>query len=417
MSIDVDVLVVGAGVAGLSAARTIRAAGHDVVVLEARDRIGGRVLTHPAPGIRPMELGAQVLHGADHPAWDVVDMDGEATAIDGAQIDSAVWTGGAGHPLDARGEFVAPLAAHQRLRNLARRLGPMAGGLSVSAALRMAGVTDAGADAARQWVEQVSGVAIGQLPLARLLADPALAPPTGMKYLLDAGLRVIPERLGAELPIELDSPVDVIESRAGGVRALTRSGRVWRSRAMVFTAPPTLVAAGSVVIAGLPPSQYDAARELLAAPAVVAGIPVEAPATTDGFVFAPALGFFTWHRGEEHVLLVSKGTRSGAAADWAGRPEQVAETLAGIGGHRSDQSRPIVLQDWAADPWSRGALTLAPDPASTAARRWRTPFGRLHFAGESTQADAGHPYLDRAIRSGQRAGAEVLARVQTKDVA
>ncbi|HTK68391.1 MAG TPA: FAD-dependent oxidoreductase, partial [Candidatus Eisenbacteria bacterium] len=59
-----DVIVVGAGAAGLEAARQLRAHGRSVLVLEARDRIGGRVLTHHDPRIPlPLELGAEFIHG------------------------------------------------------------------------------------------------------------------------------------------------------------------------------------------------------------------------------------------------------------------------------------------------------------------------------------------------------------------
>src|SRR5688572_11201867 len=56
---EADVVVVGAGLAGLSAARTLRAAGLDVVVLEARDRVGGRTLNEPIGDGKVVEIGAQ----------------------------------------------------------------------------------------------------------------------------------------------------------------------------------------------------------------------------------------------------------------------------------------------------------------------------------------------------------------------
>src|SRR5918992_106355 len=56
---DVDVVVVGAGLAGLAAARALRAAGRDVAVLEPRDRVGGRTLNEPIGDGKVVEIGAQ----------------------------------------------------------------------------------------------------------------------------------------------------------------------------------------------------------------------------------------------------------------------------------------------------------------------------------------------------------------------
>src|SRR5882672_3950330 len=63
MSTPPEVLILGAGVAGLTAARDLTAAGTRVLVLEARDRIGGRIMTHHTPD-GPVELGAEFVHGA-----------------------------------------------------------------------------------------------------------------------------------------------------------------------------------------------------------------------------------------------------------------------------------------------------------------------------------------------------------------
>jgi monoamine oxidase len=62
--VNVDVVVVGAGAAGLAAARHLHEAGIEVAVVEARDRIGGRVCTIRDPQTSaPIELGAEFVHG------------------------------------------------------------------------------------------------------------------------------------------------------------------------------------------------------------------------------------------------------------------------------------------------------------------------------------------------------------------
>jgi phytoene dehydrogenase-like protein len=69
-----DVVVIGAGVAGLAAARALSDAGRRVRVLEARDRIGGRVFTQRPDGLPvAVELGAEFIHGIDNAVWEVAD--------------------------------------------------------------------------------------------------------------------------------------------------------------------------------------------------------------------------------------------------------------------------------------------------------------------------------------------------------
>src|SRR2546426_12265464 len=62
-----DVVVIGAGMAGLTAARELTRAGFDILVLEARDRVGGRIHTLHGPAPHGLEVGAQMIHGSRAP--------------------------------------------------------------------------------------------------------------------------------------------------------------------------------------------------------------------------------------------------------------------------------------------------------------------------------------------------------------
>src|SRR5262245_2878116 len=68
-----SVLIIGAGLAGLAAARRLANAGMHVIILEARDRIGGRVNTLRDPRFPiPIELGAEFVHGRPQEIWDII---------------------------------------------------------------------------------------------------------------------------------------------------------------------------------------------------------------------------------------------------------------------------------------------------------------------------------------------------------
>jgi monoamine oxidase len=74
MNDDADVVIIGAGAAGLAAARTLTSAGFAVIILEARDRIGGRINTlHDSRSPLPIELGAEFIHGRPRETFDIVE--------------------------------------------------------------------------------------------------------------------------------------------------------------------------------------------------------------------------------------------------------------------------------------------------------------------------------------------------------
>ena len=68
-----DVLILGAGAAGLAAAKVLSDAGRSALILEARDRIGGRIFTHQDPKLKiPIELGAEFVHGRPDVTWQLL---------------------------------------------------------------------------------------------------------------------------------------------------------------------------------------------------------------------------------------------------------------------------------------------------------------------------------------------------------
>src|SRR5580658_4758343 len=89
---DYHVLVLGAGAAGLAAARSLAARGVRVCLLEARERVGGRIWTQHVPhpqgaGSIPVELGAEFIHGLPQESWELVREAGLATyELDGQRL-------------------------------------------------------------------------------------------------------------------------------------------------------------------------------------------------------------------------------------------------------------------------------------------------------------------------------------------
>lgn len=98
-SAQTDVIIIGGGAAGLAAARTLEEAGANVLLLEARERLGGRVFTEDQAGaLGPIELGAEFIHGSA-PALDGVIQEAALAIVD-VEGQRSTTTGGRLRPLD-----------------------------------------------------------------------------------------------------------------------------------------------------------------------------------------------------------------------------------------------------------------------------------------------------------------------------
>ena len=441
-----DVVVVGAGLAGLSAARTLTSAGLDVVVLEARDRVGGRVHSVIEDG-RLIEYGGQWVGPTQDRALGLISEFGLDTFAQYAEGDNVQLTGGAllryggaiptGDPvaaadlidamvemttrameLDPAAPWAHPLAAaldamtleswisaqpycepaKEWLRLLSRALFPAEPGeVSVLHALfylrsgggpeKMIGVVNSA---------QETRIAGGTQQLALRLAD-----------LL--GTRV---RLG--------SPVSRIDQSQPGVIVRCESGAVTARRAVVAI-PPAL--AGRIRYSPALPGLRDQLTQRSFMGAVIkVHVCYSRPfwradgfsghATSDQGLLR--LTFDQTHPDGREGTLVGfidshlAFTAARMTAD--GRRAEVIADLVRLFGQQASDPVAYYERSWLDEEWSRGCYTgmMTPGTWSALGPALREPVGPIHWAGTET-AVIWNGYMDGAIRSGEDAAAAVLA--------
>ena len=255
---ETDTVVIGAGAAGLACARELVAAGVDVVVVESRNRIGGRIETLRVPGEPPVELGAQVVHGRRVSTWDVIE-DGslEAAPLDPATQFAFVVDGEAMSIGDllARG-VTPPWVVEQRLERAS------APGDSAADALDRLGSASLERDVSGAWLTQRWCAEPARLNAGGLVAEQAAHRSDPDDFVVVDGYDRVPDALAEGLDVRLEAPARSVAWRSGEVDVHLGDGRV-RTRAVVVTIPPPVVAAGGIEFEpALADAKVDAARAL-----------------------------------------------------------------------------------------------------------------------------------------------------------
>lgn len=405
------VAVIGAGLAGLAAATRLAASGLDVTVLEARDRVGGRVWserldTTSGPGV--IERGGEfVLGGYDalRRLLDLVDLPVVDTGMS-YYVRSLAETPAITPAVVARVGRTAADAAHRH-----------PGRPSAADVLRALEL-DADVREALQARIEISTAASADEVSAAMLDHVASFTPQP-SWRVAGGNQGLPDRLAHRLGgrIHLGSAVRSVQALdAGGALVRTSNDQV-EVRAAVVALPLAVVRDASAVDLPLPDWKRDALNRLVQGHAAKLHVPLRRRPGTSA-VMSVRGRYWTWtaedRTGEvPAVLNAFMGSRgaieaSGVLVD----PHRWAADVAAIRPDLDiDPAATPTVTAWSTDPYARGAYTSrSPGARKGDPELLEAPVGDVHFAGEYADPEF-TGLMEGAVRSGERAAARILSRL------
>lgn len=444
--IDADVVVVGAGIAGLSAAKTLLEAGREVVVLEARDRVGGRVLNVEIGG-QANELGGQWIAPYQTRAKALLDelgielfpsfRDGSHVYIDPAGTVHRY----EGHdaPLGDASER-AFTAGDAQLDAMAKELDPEApwahphaaewDAITFEAWLQTEVADDLARDLLRSWL--AGGFLTKPAHTFSLLQGlwviagaggtyELFEPDQCLAYRVVGGSQLLPLRLAERLGerVLLDAPVRGIRWSNG--RVDVDAGRVHASgRAAVVAVPPNLT--GRIRLEPAPPGWRMRLEQGISQGVVIKALTVyDHPFWREdglsGQGFAPyrlirELYDNSPPSGEPGVLVTFLAGENGEAAARMSTGARRTAVLDGFADYLGPDARDAAEYhelDWSAEEWTQGAYaaTFGVGGLTRFGEDLRRPIGPIHWACTDISG-VGHMHMEGAIRSGEAAARAVI---------
>lgn len=394
-----DVIVIGAGIAGLAAARALVSKGLRVVVVEARDRTGGRIHTRER-----FDAGAHWIHGTEgNPLTNLARSEGLATYFVGGD---STYTGGwdrivfPGRDDDEKDRSIVAADMLFDALDAARGTADRSLAEAVEAVLPALALDEPRARLARwhlQLLVREDCATDADRLSARHWDEGFEVYGYGDSILLD-GFQALTDRLAVGLDIRLGTVVRRIEYGHGGVRVITDGGEL-RARRVVVTLPLGVLKAGHVVFdPPLPVAKQHAIERLGVGTLAKVGVTFDRvfwPAQV--YVFGLADG-----AGDGATVAVSKAAIDGtpmlvllaggalgrrvealddaAARDWA--TEQLRRTFGAV----VPEPVAVCRTGWSLDPFALGSysfIAVGSSPADLAALAEPVD-DRLFFAGEAT---------------------------------
>jgi monoamine oxidase len=431
-----DTLVLGAGIAGLAAARALADAGQRVALIEARDRVGGRiftdrVLTRNSGEPVSIELGAEFIHGLPPVSWDLIRQANLNTyELDGAQLSFA--RGGFRSSGEDYGEGASVI--DDMMRWLERQ--PRGTDLTFEEYLDRAGIDGSRRRRATAYVEGFNAADSRVIGVAALVQQQRAEDQVHSDRLfhIEAGYAALPAFLSDRFraaggTLLLEHPVRRVRwsqnaVAVSGVDAGGESFELHAKRAVV-TLPLGVLQAGAVEFEPAPQEIWSNAARMAMGAVIRISLLFDAKFWQQDLSFlltrdetpsawwtpmpksAPLIT--GWAGGPKAAALT---IRIGARADGRALLEESLGTLSRTYGIAARDLHARLISwhahDWQADPYSRGAYSYAPAGALNASANMALPVAdTLFFAGEHT--DSGHwGTVHGALGSGLRAAAQLL---------
>jgi monoamine oxidase len=435
-----DVIVIGAGLAGLSAARQLKAKGASVVVLEARDRPGGRVHSLRLPGGQMIDLGAQFMGDAQTHVAALAD---EA----GLRRSSAVVPGDILHlssenaqpkrqPPDALRlpmlDRVDALQAYWRIEqsvtSLSRRDLRRLDRIDAASFIRNKTFRKPAFAAISSYIEDELCTALSSVSAYEVLEQSAsvggqAGERASAQWFLADGAEGMTQHLARAIgeALILNVPVTRITQDSGSV-TVSSAKQSWRAGYAVVAVPPQLYGAIGLMPA-LPAAWQQALLSWRVARAVKTILVFHKPwwrqAGLSGTIASPGSLFGATVDAspmDGRGILIMFSTSDGAQrlAALHSERDRIAAALRWLSYAHGARVPDLVVArsvDWTADPFSLGGYASrrgiggwmsAPDLFA--------PHGRIHFAGSET-ANRWRSFMDGAVQSGLRAAGEILGKV------
>ncbi|MDX6665324.1 MAG: monoamine oxidase [Solirubrobacteraceae bacterium] len=452
-----DVVVVGAGFAGLTAARALAKKGKSVVVLEARDRVGGRVWAHELGGGKVSERGGTFVGPTqDHllalakdygiKTFDVYDPDGSNNVYYSPSGQRFEWS-----DTGVTGTAPPDPAIIPELALIVQQLDDMSKTVPIDAPWEAPNAADWDSQTLQTWINQntATGGFREVLPVATRPIFGAEGRELSLLFTLfyiaasgnettpgtfernfntrdgaqmsrfEGGSQLIGHKMAADLKgrIVLKAPVRRITQEHGGVTVVSDKLTV-KAKRVIVAIPPTL--AGRIEYAPLLPFQRDQLTQRYGNGALTkVAATYDKPFWRDkGFngTGLDATGLVTAtfddspSDGSPGVIFGFVGgdkCREYALLSKADRRQQVLAEFAKFWGADALKATGFFETTWANEQWTRGCPVGIPATGALLAYgdRMRAPVGRIHWAGTETST-YWNGYMDGAVRSGERAAQE-----------